>query len=247
MSRDWPRSGAEVALVTSTHSLPRGTDAMAAFVEWIAGDCRSDMVVLDIGAGYDRNHVDAALKPLVGRLVGIDPADTILQNRSLDERHRLTLEEFARTEERRFDLILASWVLEHLVDPHAFFLTCRRLLKSGGAFYAITPNLWHYFGLTTKTTAAVGLEDWALGRLMGAQRKAEYHYPTRYRSNSVPALKQVLEQSGFRSAEFRCSDNPDDYDYVVPPALRFAPRLYSRLVYRLRLPVLMGRLIIRAR
>jgi SAM-dependent methyltransferase len=220
---------------------------MAAFVEWVAADCTPNMIVLDVGAGYDRNHVDALLKPLVARVVGVDPAEAILRNRSVDEHHRLTLEEFARADDRQFDLILASWLLEHLVDPRAFFSTCRRLLKPDGAFYAITPNLWHYFGLITKTTATLGLEDWALRQLMGAERKAEYHYPTRYRSNSVRALKRALGQAGFHSADLRFSDNPDDYDYVVPPPLRFAPHLYSRLVYRLGLPVLMGRLIVRAR
>jgi len=241
------RSDPDVRLATDVKILPRDTDTMAAFTAWIATDCTADMVVLDIGAGYDRNQVDAALKPLVAQLVGVDPAETILQNASVDEAHQLTLEEFARAENRQFDLILASWVLEHLADPDAFFSTCRRLLKPGGAFYAITPNLWHYFGLLTKTTAALGLDDWILRQLMGAQRKDEYHYPTQFRSNSIPALKRALERAGFRSVEFQCSDNPGNYDYVVPPRVRFVPRLYSGFVYRLGLPVLMGRLTVRAR
>lgn len=247
MRRHLLRSDTSGSLATSVQTLSRDTDTMAAFVDWIAADCASDMVVLDIGAGYDRNQVDAALKPLVARLVGVDPAETIVENPALDERHRMTLEEFARSENRQFDVILASWVLEHLADPGAFFATCRRLLKPGGTFYAITPNLWHYFGLITKTTATLGVDDWILRQLMGAERKDEYHYPTQYRSNSIPALKRALAEAGFQSVEFRCSDNPGNYDYVVPPRLRFVPRLYSRLVYRLGLPVLMGRLMVRAR
>jgi SAM-dependent methyltransferase len=219
---------------------------MAAFIAWIAEACSPDALALDIGAGYDRNRADAAVRPLVSCVVGVDPSDSILDNVAVHERHQMSLEEFARTDERQFDVVFACWLLEHVLEPAEFFAGCRRLLRPGGTFFAITPNLWHYFGLTTRAAAALGLEDWALDRIMGSRSKAEYHYPTRYRSNSIRALEHLLADAGFRSVEFRCCDSPADYDYVIPMPLHWFPRLYSRLVYRLRLPSLMGRLMLRA-
>jgi SAM-dependent methyltransferase len=149
-------------------------------------------------------------------------------------------------DERQFDLIFACWLLEHLADPSEFFSSCRRLLTPEGSLLAITPNLWHYFGLIAKASVALRLEDWALDRLVGTRSKAEYHYPTRYRSNSIRNLAHLLDEAGFRSVEFRCCDNPTDYDYVVPTPLRWFPRAYSRFVYRFDLPPCMGMLLLRA-
>jgi SAM-dependent methyltransferase len=233
-------------LSATVHTLPPTTDTMRAFAEWAAKSCTSESLALDVGAGYDLNQVDGLLQPLVRRLVGIDPSENIQANRSLHEGHQTTLEDFAIVERRRFDLIIAAWVLEHVGDPPAFLQSCRSLLKPGGKLLAITPNLHHYFGLATKTAAALGLEDRILDRLLGPSSKAEYHFPTVYRVNTIHSIGRLLDCSGFVSVEFRCCDRPKDYDYVVPQALRWFSSLYSHLVYRLRLPALMGSLMFQA-
>jgi SAM-dependent methyltransferase len=233
-------------LSTTIRTLPATTNRMSAFTEWCAEYCTPDALVLDIGAGYDRNGVDAALQPLVARLVGIDPSEKLNANPSLDERYQITLEEFARIEERKFRFVLATWVLEHVSAPSEFFSACHHLLEPDGMFFAITPNLWHYFGLIAKSAASLGVEDWILDRIIGPERKAEYHSETRYRMNSILAIKRLLQQNGFQSGEFRCCDGPADYDYVIPQPLRWFPRLYSRLVYQLHLPSGMEVLMFRA-
>jgi SAM-dependent methyltransferase len=233
-------------LSTSLRTLPSGTDTTRAFREWVAEGCTPDALALDVGAGYDRNQVDATVQPLVACLVGVDPSDNIFSNPFLHERHHVALTEFARLENRRFDIVCAAWVLEHVSDPTEFFSACRGLLKPGGDLFIITPNLWHYFGLTAKASSAVGLEDRILAKLMGTDRKAAYHFPTAYRANSIRSINRFLDEAGFRCVEFRCCDTPRDYDYVVPPRLRWFPRLYSRVAYRLRAPTFMGRLMFRA-
>lgn len=233
-------------LPRTVSALPAKSNSMRMFTEWVARSCTTDTLVLDIGAGYDRNQVDSALQPLVSCLVGIDPSDNILTNPHVDERHQTTLGEFSRLDERRFDVICAAWVLEHVSDPAEFLSTCFRLLKPGGEFFAITPNLHHYFGLATKTSAALGLEDRILGTLMGPDRRAEYHFPTVYRANTIRAIGRLLNEANFASVEFRCCDSPTDYDYVVPEPLRWFPRLYSRAIYRMGLPAYMGRILFRS-
>jgi 2-polyprenyl-6-hydroxyphenyl methylase / 3-demethylubiquinone-9 3-methyltransferase len=50
-----------------------------------------------------------------------------------------TAESLARSR-RRFDVVLALEIVEHLPDPQAFLATCGRLLKPGGAFIGATIN-----------------------------------------------------------------------------------------------------------
>lgn len=233
-------------ILTQLNNLPSTTVENAAFTDWITEYCTADSLVLDIGAGRDRNGIDAKLQPLIKHLVGIDPSAGILANSAVHERYQRSLEDFAQGEHSRFDILLAAWVLEHISDPLAFFTACRRLLKPGGMFFAVTPNMWHYFGLLTKVCARLGIEDWMLDRLVGAERKAEYHFPTTYCINSLHTLKHMLTHTGFQYVEFRCCDIPTSYNYIIPEPLRWFPRLYAHLVYRFHLLSLMGIIMFRA-
>lgn len=226
--------------------LPANTERNAAFAHWIVEYCTSESLVLDIGAGRDRTNIDTVLAPHVKLLVGVDPSEDILINQAVHERHRSCMEDFARDEQRQFDVLFATMVLEHITEPDAFFTACRSLLKPKGMFFAVTPNLWHHFGLLTATSNRLGLEDWILDRVMGKAGKAEYHFPTAYRINSVRSIRELLTRAGFHSVEFRCFDNPRTYNYIIPKPMRWFPRLYSHLAYQLHLTSFMGTLMIRA-
>jgi SAM-dependent methyltransferase len=142
--------------------------------------------------------------------------------------------------------LYTSFVIEHVTNPDIFIQSCRSLLKPGGMFFGVTPNLWHYFGLITKISSALGIEDWLLNHLIGVQAKASYHFPTAYRLNSITAIKHSLKQHGFREVEFKCIDQTDRFESYFPSSLRWFPGIYSRLVYRLRLPHIMGLLMFKA-
>jgi SAM-dependent methyltransferase len=226
--------------------LPSNALVKSVFPNWIAEYCTHDALVLDIGAGKDRNQIDAYIQPRVLRLVGIDPAEDILLNPSVHERHCTSLESFAQEAQEKFDVLFCTMVLEHITDPDAFFLSCRKLLKPGGVFFAVTPNLWHYFGLTTKITSILKINEWLLDRLVGKQQKEEYHFPTFYRVNSLHSIRGILRRTGFHDVEFHCLDNWIVYRYVLPKQLHWLAILYSHLVYRFNLPHLMGCIMFRA-
>ena len=76
--------------------------------------------------------------------------------------------------------------------------------------------------------------------------KASYHFPTAYRLNSICTLRRILTQTGFQNVEFRCVDPPDRFEYVFPKQLRWFPSSYSRLVYTMKLPQIMGLIMFRA-
>ncbi len=227
-------------------SLPATTNQEIALFHWVAQYSNSMSVVLDVGAGRGRIKSTAIVKQHVGQLVGVDPDPVIAENPYLDEWYCSKVEDFAREYHGKFDLLYSMMVLEHLTDPDAFFSACRSLLKLGGMFFAITPNLWHYFGLATKLTSILGVNEWLLDRLIGKQAKEEYHFPTVYKINSISSIQRMLKQTGFHDVEFRCFDNPINYRYVIPKPLRWFPWLYSRTVYTLNMPRYMGRIMFRA-
>jgi SAM-dependent methyltransferase len=228
-------------------SLPSNTDVLTEFPQWVVQHCNHTSVVLDIGAGQGKSGNPAMIRQKVGYLVGVDPDSSIEQNPYLHECHRSSLEDFAKNRGANFDCLYSMFVMEHITRPYEFLSSCRTLLKPGGMLFGMTPNLWHYFGITTKLSLSLGIEDWLLDRVMGKQVKASYHFPTAYHLNSIRTISRTLEQTGFSEVEFRCVDQTNRFETYFPKLLRWFPGLYSPLVYRLRIPHIMGLIMFRAR
>lgn len=224
------------------------TGPHSTFAQWIIGSCKHGAVLLEVGAGLGNANYAMLIRPHVDYLVGIDPDVNIYQNNNLNEKYQVTLEEFAANQQQtqRFDLIYAYCVVEHVDQPMEFFSGCHKLLRPGGNLFVCTPNLWHYFGLATKISATVGLENWTLDRLLGAERRNNYHFPTRYKSNSIPIIKNYLTRAGYSEVEFKAFDNPAIFHDYLPKPLQWMPALWSQTMYTLHLSTLMGTLIFKA-
>jgi SAM-dependent methyltransferase len=227
-------------------SLPPTVNVLAEFPSWVVQCCDGKPAVLEVGAGRGKDGEAAIIREKVPHLVGIDPDAGILENSYLDERYQTSIEVFARDRSACFDCIYSIAVLEHVTQPQEFFAACRSLLRPGGMLLCATPNLWHYFGVATQMSERLGIQDWLLERLIGCQHKESYHFRARYRANSIRKIKRVLAQTGFSSVEFRCFDHPQEFEYVFPVAARWFPASYSRAVYFLRAPALMGLIMFRA-
>jgi len=217
-----------------------------AFPEWIVEHCTSASTALEIGAGEGKYGYPERVRATVETLVGVDPDDAILRNPFLDERYHLSIQEFAASAVDRFDLAYAFFVLEHVESPPEFLAACHRLLKPGGSLFAATPNVWHYFGLSTKLSGRIGVEEWLLERLRGEEMARSYHFPTFYRLNSVARLRRLLRRAGFSRVEFRVFDEASRFAQYFPPAIRWFPNRYSAAVHRLRFSPAMGMLMLKA-
>lgn len=231
---------------TQLSYVPPHTDVKAEFHTWIMQHCDATSVVLDVGAGKGRTGHAAVIKQEVASLVGVDPDSSIGLNPYLDERYQMTIEDFAKDHHSCFDCLYTTSVLEHVTNPYAFLSACKSLLKPGGMLFSLTPNLWHYFGMATKVSSLLGIEDWLLERLVGEQVKNSYHFPTAYRLNSVRTIKRTLMSTGFRKVDFKFMDSPLYFRYCIPKPLQWFPTLYTELVYRLQIPQLMGLLMFKA-
>ncbi|XP_018612561.2 ubiquinone biosynthesis O-methyltransferase, mitochondrial [Scleropages formosus] len=114
-----------------------------------AGRPLSGLRILDVGCG------GGLLTEPLGRLgadvTGIDPVEDSVRTAELHSsfdpvlrervRYRVcTLEELAEEEAEAFDAIVASELVEHLLDVDFFIGCCHRALKPGGALFITTIN-----------------------------------------------------------------------------------------------------------
>jgi 2-polyprenyl-3-methyl-5-hydroxy-6-metoxy-1,4-benzoquinol methylase len=203
--------------------------------------------VLNIGAGA---NLSGALRPLrrrAGHLVGVDPDESVLENPTLDEAHRMSLEEYAALRPEPFDLAFSVFVLEHVARPREFTDACGQVVAPGGTLMGLTVNKLHYFGLATWLTTRAGVSEPLLRRLRPPEQVAGYHFPTEYRLNTIRSLTAHLEHGGFDSVEFRSWDLPGMYEPYLPAAVRGLAAHWNRMAYRVGSPFLMGHLTFRAR
>jgi SAM-dependent methyltransferase len=203
--------------------------------------------VLNIGAGSNKSGELKAVRQRAGLVVGIDQSPRIHENQHVDERHQQGLEMFAEDHADEFDLAFSVFVLEHVRDPERFVAACAQVLKPGGTLMGLTVNAWHYFGALTWAATRLGISDWLLPRVRHDVHTEDYHYPTQYRLNTIPALSRLLAESGFRAAEFRMWDLPSLYKPYLPRPAHGLASAWHRGVYRWEQPRLMGHLTFKAR
>jgi SAM-dependent methyltransferase len=100
--------------------------------------------ILEVGCGAGNNGVYAKESGRCGRYVGVEinPAAAVIAADRLDAIHVLDVESASPPfEDASFDVLVASEVLEHLVDPWTFLKQYKRYLRPGGLVFASSPNV----------------------------------------------------------------------------------------------------------
>lgn len=181
--------------------------------------------ILDLGCG--RGGLVEQLDHSLSLVVGIDP-----DLQSLRE-HRLSLPRAQAISSRlpfaggQFDVVFASWLLEHLPHPDADLLEIARVLRPGGSFVFITPNKRHPLAYLNRFLGRLGkLQRWLVSRLYG--RKGEDTFPTYYRANEPKTLADLSDRCGLFLHKLHAIPDPT-YLAFTPALLGTAQRLDSWL------------------
>jgi SAM-dependent methyltransferase len=104
-----------------------------------------------------------------------------------------------------FNLITASWVLEHLEQPQIVFSEFARVLQPGGHLLFITPNAWHYL-IWARRLIPNRVSTPVVDKLYG--RGEDYIFPTFYRANTRRDIERFLEPLGFICSQFEYVSDP---------------------------------------
>lgn len=180
-------------------------DSTMLFYSLIHAVLKPDHVVLDFGAGrgaqaetpyaYKRDLI--TLRGKVQLVVGVDVDPAVLENPIVDEAHVFIPGRPLPFEDGAFDVIFSDWVAEHVDDPASFVAEVDRLLKPGGWFFARTPNRFGAIAIGA-TLIPNALHTAVLSRLQ-PDRKDKDVFPTRYRMNTVGAVKRLFPRDRWRN------------------------------------------------
>ena len=166
----------------------------------------STTVLLDLGCG--RGGLIEKLGPQVAWPVGIDSDRLSLQA----HRSPLTRRSCARAEAlpfaaNTFDVVVSSWLLEHLAQPQRVLNEVARVLRPGGHFVTLTPNANHPILLANRLSQlAPRLQRRLVPGLYG--RRAEDTFAVYYRANTYRHLVQLARVAGLHLAHYRPIADP---------------------------------------
>ena len=106
-----------------------------------------------------------------------------------------------------FDLIVCLWVLEHLREPLTVLREVRRVLRPGGHFVFLTPNLRNPLLVLNRIGKALpSLQRRLVPRLYG--RDEADTFPVQYRANTVGSLRRLAAGAALDVAQLRVVSDP---------------------------------------
>lgn len=106
-----------------------------------------------------------------------------------------------------FDLVVSVWVLEHLRSPESVFREVRRVLRPGGHFVFLTPNLRNpLLAFNRLGRALPQLQRRLVPRLYG--RVEADTFPVQYKANTDRAIRTLAEGAGLEIAELYAVPDP---------------------------------------
>ncbi len=172
----------------------------------VRGLITPDSRVLDLGCG--RGGVVELIWNEVAVAAGLDPdAPSLTEHRAPGMPVLRGVGERLPFVDGALDLIVSVWVLEHLRDPKATFEEVRRVLRPGGHFVFVTPNLRHPLMLMNRAGKALpSLQRRVVPRLYG--REEADTFPVQYRANTETAIHRLAGDTGLEVAELRAVKDP---------------------------------------
>lgn len=214
-------------------------DGTVAFYTRINALLHPEMVAVDFGAGRGASSNDeneyrrnlGNLRGKVAHLIGLDIDEAVLENIGIDEGlvYDGTTIPLASAS---VDIIVSDWTLEHLATPGIMISEIGRILKPGGWFCARTPHLYSLLALASSMVPNRLHPDF-LKRIQ-PNRKTIDVFPTRYKINSMTAIRRHFSKRDWENFTYTWSPEPS-YHFNNLALLRLM-QIYQYIKY----PILGG-------
>lgn len=188
----------------------------------VRGCVTRDSNVLDLGCG--RGGVAEVVWRDVRLAAGVDPdIASLTSHRAAGMPVVRAVGENLPFAADSFDVVVSVWVLEHLADPVSTFIEVRRVLRPGGHFVFLTPNLRNPLMVMNRLGQAIpALQRRLVPRVYG--RDGADTFPVRYRANTERDIKTYALASGLRVQELRVVPDPT---YLAMNGLMFNASVMS--------------------
>ena len=141
-----------------------------------------------------------------------------------------------------FDLIVCLWVLEHLERPEVVLSEVSRVLRPGGHFVFLTPNLRNPLLLVNRLAKGLPHLQQRVVRSLYGRDEADT-FPVRYRANTAASIRALAARCGLEVAELKAIPDPT---YLALNGLMFRASVLSERLLPASLGVhLLGDLTLR--
>jgi ubiquinone/menaquinone biosynthesis C-methylase UbiE len=148
--------------------------------------------LLDIGGG--RGGLIEIIHDQVAAATALDPdLPSLVEHRTPVVQRVCGLADSLPFANNSFDMITASWLLEHLAQPGIAFKEIHRVLDRNGRFVFLTPNFSHPLLIANYLLRPV--QRFLVPRLYS--RAEADTFPVRYKINTPSRLNSVCERVGF--------------------------------------------------
>jgi 2-polyprenyl-3-methyl-5-hydroxy-6-metoxy-1,4-benzoquinol methylase len=183
---------------------------------------------IDVGCGHDLFPFNKPLADILSArcrlIVGVDPSPNIEKNVLVHEKAKCTIEDYHT--DRKFDVISLRMVAEHIADPEAAIAAFSRLTKPGGRVVIYTVSKW---AISSLVAAGSPLAFHHLVKAVLWGTDPQDTFPTVYRMNTRPRLRQLFAAGGFREEQFLYLD---DCRTLAKWRIGTAMELYARRALR---------------
>jgi SAM-dependent methyltransferase len=203
MRPGWRSSGDQLEALVRSHLTPQSS-------------------VLDLGCG--RGGVVELFWRDVKFAVGLDPdSPSITEHRAPGMPILRGVGERLPFARESFDLIVCLWVLEHLKEPLKVLSEVRRVLRPGGHFVFLTPNLRNPLLFVNRFGKTLPLVQTRLVSRFYGRREADT-FPVQYRANTARTLRGLATASGLEVAELRVVPDPT---YLAVNSFMFTTSVFA--------------------
>jgi len=182
---------------------PGYEDGVAVYAKLVGKYLTPEARVLDAGCG--RGGIIELYWEAVKQAVGVDSdLDSLSEHRCLEQLVRGNLAKLPFPA-ASFDVVLCSWVLEHLAQPEVVLEELARVLRTGGHLVLLAPNAWNY--LTFAQRLVPGRFQSRLTRTI-YDRDDKDTFALAYKANTRRALDSALGRLGLVNEEFHFVGDP---------------------------------------
>lgn len=197
------------------------------FEDKINSKISPELTILDAGCGSGAsilfNLVGRANKLIGIDLVKFDPilsqAGIILLNNDLSK---------IDIDDSSVDLVISRSVLEHLSDVESIYKEIHRILRPGGSFLFLVPNLWDYVSIISYLIPNK-FHAFIISKL--TEREAKDVFPTYYKSNTERSIKGLASITSF---DVESIEHLGQYPYMLEfnGFIFYIGVLYDKLITR---------------
>jgi SAM-dependent methyltransferase len=122
-----------------------------------------------------------------------------------------------------FDIVVSVWVLEHVKEPLKVLREVARVLRPGGHFIFLTPNLRNPLVAMNRIGKALPLLQTQLVSRFYGRREADT-FPVQYRANTARTIQSLAGASDLRVVELRVVPDPT---YLALNGLMFRTSVFA--------------------